>query len=134
MKKKVGKLAMKAIQAYSKMGLLVLENRQPSEVESLEASIKLLMDTYFTPAPLRAAMTVMKAANFALLGDGKWKKPAYIELFMKTFPRYRDFAKDLWEYRLDQSKLRKKGEEDVRSFLVECIKFTIKVEKLLSRN
>ena len=132
MKKNVRKLAMKTIQAYSKMGLLVLENRQPDGVESLEDSIKLVIDTYFTPAPLRAAMTVMKAANFALLGDGEWKKPAYVELFKKTFPRYRDFAEKLWEYRLDQNKLREKGEESVRSFLIECIKFTVKVEKLLS--
>ena len=77
-------------------------------------------------------MTVMKAVNFALLGDREWKKPSYVELSKNTFPHYRDFAEKLWEYRLDQNKLGEKGEEDVRSFLVECILFLPSSHRYLS--
>jgi hypothetical protein len=73
----------------------------------------------------------MKAANFALLGDVEWKKPGYIELFLKSFPSYRDFAKDLWIYRLDHGKLRERGENSVRSFLTKCVRFALEVEKKL---
>ena len=127
--REVGKLTMKTLGDYSKMGKLVLENRQPAEVEGLEDSVRLVMETRSTPAPIRAALTVMKAANFALQGDAEWKKPGYIEQFLKSFPSYRDFANDLWMYRLNQGKLREKGENSVRSFLLKCVRFTIEVEK-----
>jgi predicted nucleotidyltransferase len=43
MKREIRKLAMKTISDYSKMGKLVLENRQPYEVEGLEDSVRLVM-------------------------------------------------------------------------------------------
>ena len=132
MKREARNLAMKTINDYSEMGKLILENKQPTEVEGLEDSVRLVMETRSPPAPIRAALTVMKAAIFALLEDAEWKKPAYIKRFMKSFPSYRDFAKYLWGYRLDQNKLRERGEEDVRRFLVKCVRFTIEIEKRLA--
>ena len=125
MKRESKELALNTIRKSARYAKNALEGKSP---HGIERSVELVMETDHTPAPLWEALVVVKAANFAT-GEREWMKPKHIKVFGERFPEDKPFVNELWQYRIDQTKLRSKGEEYTRDFMERCLRFIIDINK-----
>jgi len=122
-------LAMEFVREAARNARDVLEGRTDYGIAS---SVRLIMETDHLPAIVWNAREVPRAANF-VTGKGVWARPDCFRVFADTFPIYRDLVNEIWEYKLDQSRLRAKGEGYVEDFLKRCLELAMDMEDRLTR-
>ncbi len=128
MEKHAGELAMEFVREAARHARDVLEGRTDCSIAS---SVRLIMETDHMPAIVWNAREVPRAANF-VTGKGVWARPDCFQVFLDTFPIHRSLVSEIWEYKLDQSRLRAKGESYVEDFLRRCLELAIDMEKRLT--